>query len=293
MAKAENDDLPKAEYQGSLSIGDIEIDCYVLEDGRRVIHKRGMAKGLGMKSEGGNVFGRTIERLGSKISQKVRDRVANPIVFKPLTGDPAHGYDSEFVIELCEAIVDAPDLHPKQRPLARQAEIIIRAAARVGIAALIDEATGYIKDKKKDEYRQLFQDFIRERFREWEREFPPQFFEMLYRVYNIRRSPEARNHPRFFGRFIRRYIYSPLADSQGMLLEILDEKNPVVYSNGGRRHKMHQFLTDIVGLPALRAHLWQVVGIGNSVANKIQFDRAFSRAFPGNERQLELPGMEE
>jgi len=60
----------------------------------------------------------------------------------------------------------------------------------------------------------------------------------------------------------------------------LDEKNPVVYSNGGRKYKLFQFLSEEVGLPAIRAHLWQVIGIGNASANIKQFERSFYRAFP-------------
>ena len=54
LKKAEG--LPKATHQGKMLVGDIELDCYVLEDGRRVIHKRGMAKALNLKSAGGNAF---------------------------------------------------------------------------------------------------------------------------------------------------------------------------------------------------------------------------------------------
>ena len=60
---------------------------------------------------------------------------------------------------------------------------------------------------------------------------------------------------------------------------MLDEKNPVVYSNVRRRYKMHQFLTAELGLPAIRAHIWQVVGIGNASNSKESFDKGFQRAF--------------
>jgi hypothetical protein len=79
-----------------------------------------------------------------------------------------------------------------------------------------------------------------------------------------------------------------LANSNGAILEMLDEKNPVVYVNGGRRYKMFSFLSDVVGLPSLRAHLWQVIGIGNSTTGKGQFERAFYKAFPVPKPQLEL-----
>ena len=109
---------------------------------------------------------------------------------------------------------------------------------------------------------------------------------MLYRIYNLRRNPGTR-HPQFFGKVIRRYVYAPLANSHGAILELLDEKNPVVYTNGGRRYKMFQYLSDVIGINAFRAHLWKTIGIG-SAATKEGFNRAFYTAFPEAGSQGEL-----
>ena len=79
-----------------------------------------------------------------------------------------------------------------------------------------------------------------------------------------------------------------MANSKGVILEMLDEKNPVVYRRGGRKYKMFQFLEDTIGLPSFRAHLWQVVGIMSSSRNKAEFDRAFKRAFPKSGSQIDL-----
>jgi len=276
----------EASHQGSLKIGDVELEVYVLDDGRRLFHKRGMARALGLKSEGGNAFMKTLSRkgLGSAIPEQLWEKIEKPIVFNPMNGDPAHGFEATVLIEVCDAIIQARNdkkLAPSQAFLAIQAEIIVRAAAKLGIIALVDEATGYIADKRKEEYRELFQAFIRDELREWEKEFPDKFFDMIYRLYGLKRKdPKSFQHPSFFGKFIRKYIYQPIAYSNGAILEELDRMNPVVYSNGKRKYKLHQFLTDEVGLPAFRQHLWQVVGIGQVVKNKDEFDAAFYRAFP-------------
>ena len=55
---------------------------------------------------------------------------------------------------------------------------------------------------------------------------------------------------------------------------------PVVYAGGRRKYRLHQFLTDQVGLPALRQHLWQTIGIGGASRDKTEFERGFYRAFP-------------
>ena len=54
----------------------------------------------------------------------------------------------------------------------------MRGLAEVGIISLVDEATGHDKEKKKNEYRDLFREFIRAECREWEKEFPSQFFDL-------------------------------------------------------------------------------------------------------------------
>lgn len=286
--------MPEALCQGELEIGAVTIECYVLDNMKRVITKRGMAKALGMKSEGGNVFLRAMNRkgLGSAIEEKLRSDIDNPLVFKTLTSDLGHGYDCTILIDICDAIIEANkrgELGAGQETLALQAEIIIRASAKLGITALIDDATGFIADKRREQYKELFREFVREEIKLYdEPQFPDQLFNVIYKIYGLPRKADARNHPQFFGKFIRKYIYEPLANSNGAILEMLDEKNPVVYVNGGRRYKMFNFLSDVVGMPALKSHLWQVVGIGNSVNGKAQFERAFYNAFPVPKDQLEL-----
>lgn len=284
--------MPEAMREGVLPFGDIELECYVLKDRRRVFHKRGMAKSLGMKSQGGNVFLRAMNSKGlrSIIPEKLWEKLNNPIVFKTINGDQAHGYEGSVLIEICDALWEAnrqKKLGPRQGDLARQAEIILRSAAKVGIAALIDEATGFTKDKWRDEYRELFREFIRNEHREWAKEFPDQFFDMIYSIYKLPRKHKHK-HPQFFSHFIRKYVYSPLLNSKGAILELLDEKNPVVYVGGGRRYKLFQFLEEEVGMPALRAHVWQITGIGNATKTKEAFERGFNKAFPQSGTQFGL-----
>jgi hypothetical protein len=289
---------PLARSEGVLPIGDVNIDVYVLWDRRRLVSKRAMARALGLKSEGGNAFLKTLsgKTIAGIIPDDLWEKINSPIIFKPLAGDPGHGYEAAVLIEVCDALIEGRDkLLPTQMFLARQAEIIMRSAAKIGIIALIDEATGFIEDKRREEYRTLWQEFIRDEFRQWEEaEFPDDIFDMMYKIYGLKRfNPKSTKHPRFFAKFLRKYIYVPLASSGGGILEQLEEKNPVVYANGNRRYKLFQFLSDEVGLPALRQHLWQVVGIGRSVRTKEQFERAFYSAFPeavlrGKDAQLSL-----
>ncbi|GLK68108.1 P63C domain-containing protein [Hansschlegelia plantiphila] len=277
--------LPEADSDGVLKIGEVSLEVYRLKDGRRVISKRAMAAALGLQSQGGNAFMRTMSRKGlrSGLTQKLLFRIENPIHFRGLGTDLADGYDVEDLIEVCDALIVARNekrLHPSQSFLAQQAEIIVRSCAKIGIIALVDEAVGYV-DRRKDEYRKLFDTFVSGEVRQWGKEYPPKFFDMIYALYGLKRSdPNQTRHPQFFGHFIRRFVYFPLAHSRGAILEMLDEKNPVVYAGGGRRYKLFQFLSDEIGIDALRQHLWQTIGIGSAARDRGQFERAFYRAFP-------------
>ena len=277
--------IPSAQTDGILKIGDVGLDVFVLDDKRRVISKRAMARALNLKSQGGNAFMRTMSRKGlaATISSSLAGRIANPLSFYTPRGELADGYEAEVLIEVCDALIEARNagyLAKSQQFLAMQAEIIFRSAAKLGIIALVDEATGFV-DRTRDEYRKLFESFIRAEFRQWEREFPDKFFDMIYRLYGLKRhTPDTNRHPQFFGHFIRKFVYYPLANSNGAILENLEQKNPVVYDSGGRKHKFFQYLTEEIGMPAFRQHLWQVVGIGESAQDRTHFERGFYRAFP-------------
>ncbi|MDX1489717.1 MAG: P63C domain-containing protein [Pseudohongiellaceae bacterium] len=283
--------------QGKLELGGWLLDCHHLENGNRVITQRSFVDVIGMK-RGGKDLGYRLATLLNNPAMKSNNIkelslvITNPIKFKMLNGPQAFGYEGQVLVEYCKAILEARRVGAivgsAALRYARECEAFVIACAKVGIMALIDEATGYAEVKQKDEYRRLFQDFIRSEIREWEKEFPDQFFELIYRLYDLR--PTGVNHPQFFGRFIRHYVYDPLASSNGAILEQLDEKNPVAYLSGGRKFKMHQFLTNEIGVPALRQHLWQVIGIGNSVSNRQAFDASFRRAFPqsGDQQEFDL-----
>lgn len=283
--------FPQATHQGPLQIGAVFVDAYRLDDGRRMLSKAAMAGALGLRSQGGNAFLRSMTRPAVRefVSEDLWQHIDRPQHFRRMPTDSGpqgqiiDGYQGEVLIDACTALIDAGrkgGLVKSQLFLTVNAEIIVRSAAKLGIIGLIDEAVGF-KSKALDEYRNLFQQFIKDEWSQWQKEFPDQFADMLYSLYGFKRSdPTSTKHPRFFAKFTRKFIYHPLANSRGSILEMLDEKNPVVYANGGRRYKLFQFLSEEVGMPAIRAHLWQVVGIGNASTNIRQFERSFYRAFP-------------
>lgn len=281
-------EIPHATHQGQMPIGDLLLDCYVLDDGRRVFHKRGMAKALGMKSEGGNAFMKVMSRkgIGSALPEILREKINNPITFKPLTQDLGHGYPAEVLSEVAKAILDAERLDllaPSQRGLADQARILQGAFAGVGVVALIDEATGYQQIRDPQALRFLVQQYIEEEKRQWEKQFPDAYYDELNRLYGSRRLTQnasgavIQNRPQHFGNFTRKYVYHPLEN--GAVLEELDRINPTVNARGDRRSRFHQHLTDGYGLEKLKAQVRDVMTIMSVSGDLEEFKRLFSRKF--------------
>lgn len=292
-----NIQIPKATHQGQMVVGDLVLDCYVLEDGRRVFHKRGMAKALGMKSGGGNVFLRAMKRksLGSQLGPALIEKIENPINFKPLTQDLAHGYDADILSEIAKSIVDAWNaghLTKAQEGLANQARIIQNAFAKIGVVALIDEATGYQAVRDPKALRLLIQQYIEEEKREWEKQFPDAYYDELNRIFGSKRYTQNKtgaviqNRPQHFANFTRSYVYQPLEN--GKVLEELDRINPKIDHKGTRKNRFHQHLSLGYGIEKLKRQVQEVMTLLAVSDNVSQFKKLYQKRFPDTGDQFEL-----
>lgn len=278
----------EATHRGILPIGGLQLECYVLEDGRRVFGKRGMARAIGLKSEGGNAFLKTLsgKKVGSEISEDLREKLENPILFSITGADPGHGYEGETLVDVCKAVVRADDagrLLDTQKPMAAQARAIVNALAKVGIAALIDEATGYQSERSPDALRLLVQAYIEKEKREWEKEFPDDFYLTLNKVYGsdpyIAKSSGSLviNKPQHFGNFTNKYIYGPLEN--GEVLKELQRLNPKIGTTGSRRDKLHSFLSKGYGLEKLREQRQEVLTMLKLSDDIDDFKRLYEKRF--------------
>jgi P63C domain len=289
--------LPKATHQGQMEIGGLVLDCYVLEDGRRVFHKRGMARALGLKSEGGNAFMKTMQRkgLGSAMSAALLEKINNPINFKPLVQDLAHGYEADVLADLAKAIVAADDevkLTAAQKGLVAQAKILLNAFAKVGVVALIDEATGYQQIRDPKALRLLVQQYVEQEKREWEKQFPDAYYDALNRLYGSKRLTRTgsgaviQNRPQHFAVFTRNYVYHPLEN--GAVLEELDRINPKIEGKSNRRARFHQHLTQGYGIEKLKRQVQEVLTLMAVSDTVSQFKKLFAKRFPDEGQQGEL-----
>ena len=182
--------LPEAKYKGVLKIADVEIPCFVLDDGRRVISGRGMTAAIGMKGRG-----QGIARIAGLKALKLNDdselvlAIGEPIRFlggSPKVGVPSDGFEATVLQDLCEALLSARDgglLNTLQeRRYAQFADTLIRAFARTGILGLVDEATGYQAVRPADALQKYLEMIIRKDLAVWAKKFPDEFYENIYKL---------------------------------------------------------------------------------------------------------------
>lgn len=287
----------EATHKGILPIGGLQLDCYVLADGRRVFHKRGMARALGLKSDGGNAFMKTLsgKKLGSELDQELWGKIEDPILFKAVGSDPAHGYEASVLVDVCKAVDRAErngKLTKAQEAMAQQARMIVNALAQVGIDALVDEATGYQTERSPDALRLLIQAYIEKEQREWEKEFPDDFYISLNKVYGsdpyVSRSRGAIviNKPQHFGNFTNKYVYGPLEN--GEVLKELQRLNPQVDAKGTRKQRFHQFLSEGFGLEKVREQRQEVLTMLKLSDDIDEFKRLYEKRFGPMSAQLSM-----
>jgi hypothetical protein len=264
-----NDDLTEA-VCGSpdqpLRIGDIEIECYVLSDGTRVLTQASFLEALGrhrkanVRREGGEeqipaiLQGKAIKPY---ISQGILEK-SRPITFRLPGGSRASGYNAELLPKVCEVYLKAREagvLPQNQQHVAMQAEILVRGLAHIGIIALVDEVTGYQEIRARDALAKILEAFIAEELQAYVVTFPPDFYRHLFRLRGLEYPKMTVKKPQYFGHLTNDIVYSRLAPG------VLDELKRITPKDekGRRRHKYFQRLTSNTGYPKLREHLGSVV----------------------------------
>ncbi|MFT8896302.1 MAG: P63C domain-containing protein [Acetobacter sp.] len=248
-----------------LRIGDLSIPCYVLEDGTRVLTQQGVLSAMHLPSRGGSEGRTRLSRFfngqifSGLIPEELLESTNEPIRFRTPSGILAYGFKAEMLVHLCEAILKARDAGVPERynRMVLQADIIVRALAVTGIVALVDEATGYQRDRERDALAKIFEAFVSKEIQKWIRRFPPEFYEQLFRLRGLPMS-EGQRRPAYFGHLTNDIVYKRLAPG---ILDELQRVNPTDPETKNRKSTHHQRLTNDVGVNALNSHLGAVTAL--------------------------------
>ncbi len=293
--------LPKATHGAAdnpLKIGDIEIPCYVLDDGTRMLVQRGLVWALGMKRggdvrRGGDRLARFIngERLQPFVSKELRVAITNPILFVAPNNSTAYGYEATLLADICDVMLEARKqgvLQKQQQHIADRCESLLRGIARVGIIALVDEVTGYQQSRKANELRQILEQYIAPELRPWAKTFEDEFYEQIFRLRGWSYPSRSASRPQIVGKFTNEIIYKRFPPG---VLEELQRLNPV--SKKGRRERKHfQHLTAEFGKSQLKSHLFHVTKLMKMCSTWDKFIFLLDQTLPKYDSTPNIPGLE-
>jgi hypothetical protein len=259
--------VPRATHWGELEIGNSVLPCYVLETGERVFSLKGVVVGL-IGIEGGQLA----EYIKVKALKSFLPRDLSPAENDQIpalrqfdTGGEgvskfALGLPVEKFMDLCAAYSSAAEstevtLTDRQKQIAIKANAFLRACAKVGIVALVDEATGYQYDRPEEALRFKLKLYLEEEMRKWEKTFPDQLWVEFGRLTKWHGAVSQR--PKYWGKLVMELVYGYLDRDVSDWL-----KNNAPKPIHGQNY--HQWLTSQYGLRKLVEHLWMLIGMSST-----------------------------
>lgn len=249
---------PFAKHKGELSLGESSVECYVLDDKTRVISLRATVKAIA-----GVETSKLSDYIGIIPLKEFidKDSVMGGTIEFTVPGNPQKGVGikAEVFLEICQAFVSAASFDrlvtEKQKENARRCAVLLSSCAKIGLIALIDEATGYQRERQEDELQVKLRAFIAEELRDWEKTFPDELWEEFGRLTQWRGSIHSR--PKWWGKLVLELIYDALDPDIAQHLK--EHKPPPKHGNN-----YHQWMTEDVGLKTLIGHIHQVIGIAKT-----------------------------
>lgn len=256
----------KVEYSSILNIAGTELDCAVLNDGRRIIKHSDVFRALGRDPRGNARLPDTPSFMDAKNLQpfitEELDRVKNKITYLDKDGKEQQGFEAIIIPLVCELYALADEagviIQTNQKDTVKQANILMRSLAKVGIIALVDEATGYQNVRKREALQEILDYYITKGLLAWTKTFPDEFYEQIFRLKGWKWS--TFNRPGVVGTYTNDIIYDRMATG---LVEELRKVNPKD-EKGVSKNRDHQHLSESQGRRALEMQLHSTIGLMRS-----------------------------
>lgn len=294
LIRSDADTAVVFESKGDLPIGGFIIRCYVLPDERRVVAANHfyMFFGINQARIGPERLGKLIDNpiLQSNKMKSVCRSIMSPLRVADEQGTVTLCYEGELIVDFCRALLDLRRVEGAlpawARSYAEKAEIIISSIAKVGIAALIDEATGYQARRHREALQQLLDVFFKkEKYGVWTKRFPDWFYEEIFRLHDWKwESIKDTKRPPCVGRITKDIVYSRL---EAGVIDELEKRNPLL-PNGYRKVKHHQWLSDEIGHPVLDRHFYALRGLFRGHRTWKSFYHALQLAHPRKNEIIQL-----
>jgi hypothetical protein len=169
------------------------------------------------------------------------------------------GIEAETFLEICRAYVKARDekalTTDRQLSIAIKAGMFLSACAKIGLIALIDEATGYQYDRAQDALQFKLKAYLEEEMRKWEPTFPNELWIEFGRLTGWKGAVAQR--PKYWGKLVMELVYEYLDPD---VANWLRDNAPTPR----HRQNYHQWLSSQYGLKKLVEHLWMLIGMASA-----------------------------
>lgn len=277
-----SEQTPVAFWPGVLPIGDSGLPVYVLDDGRRVLSRTGATTSLTGTAGGDLESYIRVAALRPYLPTDIEDQMIE-FVLEGVNHKTVRGITAETFLEICRAYVTAAQdgalQTDRQRAIAAQAAMFLAAVAKVGLIALIDEATGYQYARAEDALQIKLRVFLEDEMRKWEKTFPDQLWSEFGRLTGWRGSVNQR--PKYWGKLVMELVYDYLDKD---VADWLRENAPA--PRHGKNY--HQWLSGQYGLKRLTEHLWMLVGMAAACQTMPELKQKMAERFGRQQVQFTL-----
>jgi len=263
-------EVPQASHEGTFEIGEATISAAVLPNHKRLLTQATFLRALGrsrspkagtgaLSTVDGVPFFLQAEALKPYISSDLLASTT-PIFFLDKSGRRMVGYDATLLPAVSEVYLKyRDDMIAKGKPVPKQyahiitaCDLVIRGLARVGIIALVDEATGFQYERPRRDLEEQLRRFLAEELVRYVDGFPSDYFKHLCRLKGVELRPDMRL-PQYFGHLTNDLIYRRIAPG---MVKALKERRA---ERGKSSNKLYWWTSEDIGYPALQRHLGSVV----------------------------------
>jgi hypothetical protein len=295
-------------YKGEINLGGVKLPCAVIQGPngiQRVLTENGITEALlGTRSGASKRLKKAAGEEGALLPLFIAPGQLKPFIDQELIDGPLkpidyqdgirmiRSYDASILAAVCSVWLKAREagaLQEQQLGKAQKAELLLRALAKTGIVALIDEVTGYEKVRPQNALQAYLEMLVRKELAAWVKKFPDEFYENIYKLKGWVWPGMQKNRYSVVAHYTNDLVYERMAPG---LLTALQSKSPRD-DTGERSNKLHQYLTEEVGDPMLAQHLhslmmFQRLAIANGYGWN-RFVKMVDQVLPKRGTTLDLP----
>ena len=261
---------------GRITIGGVDVNFYVLDDGSRIADMEAATQGLGMSPERLMRIPGVTDTLPSSVLAHAK----KPMEYRDTqSGRPKPCVLAEVLIHLCASVLSvrrANGLRDDDRMYGNFSEMLLADVATKAAKVFVDAITGSIMPNASKDTA-LTTSITQPYFRT----YPDEFYDELYRLRGLGEVTNYGKHPSYFGNLTNNIIYKRFAPGA---LAALKDQTPRAEDGKRHRRKLFQMLSPEKQTELQEGYLPAVIEIMKSSDTFDEFMEKLDARFPMHRR---------